>query len=451
MDREIQSNTNPDAQTGPEGQNDPGTVGDGQGGQPVLHLVGPFAQLLPMSGLPLKGALPDTSMTVVERAGILIEGNRVRAIGSFDKMEQEARRMRATITRLPGNQVALPGFVDAHTHSCFAGSRARDYALRNSGRTYLEIAEAGGGIWDTVTATRTATAEQLQNLLGDRCRRFAMDGITTLEVKSGYGLSVEEELRMLRVIARAAADAPQDILATCLAAHSMPRDFDGSAGEYLEQIAAELLPVLLEEGLARRVDAFVEQSAFSPDQILPYLETARRLGFDLTIHADQFTVGGSEVAIRCGARSADHLEASGPDEIAALAKSDVVAVALPGATLGLGCGYTPARALLDAGASLAIASDFNPGSAPMGDLLTQAALLGPAEKITHAEIFAGITFRAAAALGLDDRGTLAPGQLADFVLFDTDHFNEILYHQGRLRPSGVWKSGRRIPGPGGNR
>ncbi|WP_420592557.1 imidazolonepropionase [Robiginitalea biformata] len=443
MDRKTQSKANPETHAGQDAE------GHGQGGQPVLHLVGPFAQLLPMSGLPLKGALPDTSLTVLERAGILMEGSRVRAIGPFDQMEQEARRMRATITRLPGNQVALPGLVDAHTHSCFAGSRARDYALRNSGRSYLEIAEAGGGIWDTVTATRKATPEQLRNLLRDQCRRFASDGITTLEVKSGYGLSVEEELKMLRVIADTVADVPQDIIPTCLAAHSMPRDFDGSAGEYLEQIANELLPLLLKEGLARRVDAFVEQSAFSPDQILPYLETARRLGYDITIHADQFTTGGSEVAIRCGARSADHLEASGPAEIAALAKSDVVATALPGATLGLGCGYTPARALLDAGAALAIASDYNPGSAPMGDLLTQAALLGPAEKISHAEIFAGITFRAAAALGLDDRGALAPGMLADFVLFDTDHYNEILYHQGRLRPSAVWKNGRRIPDSNG--
>ncbi|MBC2838666.1 imidazolonepropionase [Robiginitalea sp. SC105] len=409
------------------------------------HLIGPITQLLPMSGLPAKGALPDSALPVLENTGILMEGERIREIGPFDKLERDARRSGTAVTHLSGEHVGLPGFIDAHTHSCFAGSRARDYALRNSGRTYLEIAESGGGIWDSVTQTRKASREELGSLLEMRCRQFAADGITTLEVKSGYGLSIAEELKMLRAIADAAPRVAQDLVPTCLAAHSMPRDMEGSPEAYLEELQAGLLPVVLKEGLARRVDAFVEKGAFSPSQILPYLEFAQKLGFEITLHADQFTTGGSELAIRVGARSADHLEASGPAEIAALAKSRVVATALPGATLGLGCGYTPARALLDAGACLAIASDYNPGSAPMGDLLTQAAILGAAEKVTHAEVFAGITFRAAIALGLDDRGILAPGMLADFVLFDTDHYNEILYHQGRLRPSSVWKKGRRLP------
>ena len=165
------------------------------------------------------------------------------------------------------------------------------------------------------------------------------------------------------------------------------------------------------------------------------------MGFELTLHADQFTPGGSEVAVTCGALSADHLEASGPSEVQALAQSDVVATALPGASIGLGCDFTPARALLDAGACLAIASDFNPGSAPMGDLLTQASILGAFEKLANAEVLAGITYRAARALGLSDRGRLLPGMKADLAVFPTDDFNEILYHQGQLRPSLVWKNG----------
>ncbi|UCE69623.1 MAG: amidohydrolase family protein, partial [Flavobacteriaceae bacterium] len=214
-----------------------------------------------------------------------------------------------------------------------------------------------------------------------------------------------------------------------------------SATGYLEEVLGELLPLIRKEGLARRLDAFVEQSAFSPEEITPFLMAAKENGFGLTIHADQFTPGGSDVAINCGALSADHLEASGPKEIEALAQSQVVATALPGASIGLGCGFTPARALLDAGACLAIASDYNPGSAPMGDLITQAAILGAFEKLTNAEVLAGITFRAAAALGLNDRGRLLPGMKADLAVFPTNHFNEILYHQGQLRPSLVMKNG----------
>ncbi|MCO5724951.1 imidazolonepropionase [Robiginitalea marina] len=405
-------------------------------------LIGPFTQLLPMSGMPLKGPLPDSGLPVIEGAGLLLEGERIVKTGAFEALAREARAHGTAIVELPGPSIGLPGFVDSHTHSCFAGSRAKDYALRNSGRTYLEIAAAGGGIWDSVQQTRSASPETLEKLLLERAGRFLVSGVTTLEVKSGYGLSVSEELKMLRVVRAAHAKTAADLVATCLAAHTLPADFDGPAEEYLRILVRELLPILKKEGLASRLDAFVEQSAFSPEDILPYFRAGKAMGFGLTVHADQFTTGGSQVAIACGALSADHLEASGPKEIDALSKSEVIATALPGATLGLGCGFAPARALLDAGACLAIASDYNPGSAPMGDLLTQAALLGAFEKLSHAEVLAGITFRAAAALGLGDRGTLAGGQRADLVVFPAPHYNEILYRQGQLRPSMVWKNGQ---------
>ncbi len=265
-----------------------------------------------------------------------------------------------------------------------------------------------------------------------------------MEVKSGYGLSIDEELKMLRSIKEANTVTPADLISTCLAAHMLSKDFEGNAFEYLEEISSKLFPILKEENLTRRIDAFIEESAFSATQIAPYFKKAKEMDFDITVHADQFSTGGSKVAVKFGAVSADHLEASTQTEIALLAKSNTIATALPGASLGLGCKYTPARKILDAGGALAIASDHNPGSAPMGNLLAQAAILGTFEKLTNAEVLAGISFRAAAALRLSDRGKLAEGYLADFSLFHTAHYNEILYNQGSLKPCMVWKNGELV-------
>uniref|UniRef100_UPI00123E0609 amidohydrolase family protein n=1 Tax=Arenibacter lacus TaxID=2608629 RepID=UPI00123E0609 len=214
--------------------------------------------------------------------------------------------------------------------------------------------------------------------------------------------------------------------------------------EYLTEISTTLFPILKKENLAHRMDAFIEEGAYSPSTIAPYFKKAHEMGFDITVHADQFSTGGSAVAVEFGAVSADHLEASTDAEIKFLAKSNVIATALPGASMGLGCNYTPARKLLDAGASVAIASDWNPGSAPMGNLLLQAAVLGTFEKLTNAEVLSGITFRAAAALGLKDRGKIESGFLADMVAFPTQDYKEVLYHQGMLQPSMVWKNGKQI-------
>ncbi len=405
--------------------------------QPVL--IGPFSQLLPMSGLPLKGSLSDTQLPLIENGGIVVSEGKIIRIGVFENLKSEVDH----IHRIEGEQVCLPGFVDAHTHICFGGTRARDYALRNAGVSYLEIAKAGGGIWDTVTQTRKATQEELEQGIHTRAKVHLQSGTTTIEVKSGYGLSVQEELKMLRAIKNADKTQVADLIPTCLAAHIKPKDWEGE-GSYLEEIISKLFPVLKSENLANRVDAFVEDSAFTPQEIEPYFQKARELSFDITVHADQFTTGGSEVAIKFNAISADHLEASTATEIQLFAKSNVIATALPGASLGLGCDFTPARRILDAGGALAIASDHNPGSAPMGDLLTQASILGTFEKLSNAEVLAGITFRAAAALNLSDRGTLDPGNLADFVTFPTSNYQEITYHQGQLKPSSVWKNGHQV-------
>ena len=404
----------------------------------MKKLIGPFTQILPLTGLPLKGALTDEQLQIIPQGGVLVEDGLIQAVDDFEKLR--SANPSAQIEEVVGSHVLLPGFVDCHTHICFAGSRAKDYALRTAGKTYLEIAKAGGGIWDSVTQTRAADEVVLTDLLLKRVQRHLAEGVTTIEVKSGYGLSIEGELKQLKAIKAAADKTHASLVSTCLAAHMLPKDFDGTHQEYLNHILQNLLPAVKQQRLANRVDIFIEESAFNTSDALNYLSKAKQMGFEVTVHADQFTTGGSEVAIKARAVSADHLEASTDYEINTLAKSDTVAVTLPGASLGLGMPYAPARKLLDAGACLAIASDWNPGSAPMGDLLMQAAVMSASEKLSAAEVFAGLTFRAASALKIE-RGILAPGMPADMQAYPCADYREILYYQGKLKPNHVWIGG----------
>ena len=407
-----------------------------------MELIGPISQLVSLRDLSLKGPINDSALHTISNAGIAIENGTIEAVDTWDALL--AAYPNAMITKLNGSYVAVPGYIDCHTHLCFGGNRARDFALRNAGVSYLEIAQSGGGIWDTVTQTRKCTEFELSQIVIKNAKKHLQLGITTIEVKSGYGLSVDEEIKMLRAIRNGGKETAADLVATCLAAHLTPKDFSGTNEDYLNYLVTNLFPVLQSEKLTNRIDAFIETSAFSASEIAPYLQSAKELGFDITIHADQFTTSGSEIAVQYGALSADHLEASGDKEIELLAESKTIAVALPGASVGLGYAFAPARKILDKGGALAIASDWNPGSAPMGDLICQASILATFEKLTTAEVFAGITFRAAAALNLFDRGRLIAGNKADFVLYPSTDYRDILYYQGSLRPSQVWKSGKLV-------
>jgi imidazolonepropionase len=310
-----------------------------------------------------------------------------------------------------------------------------------AGKSYLEIAQGGGGIMNTVSKTREATPQLLETLLTERAVHHLQNGVTTIEVKSGYCLNTLGELKLLEGINSVNRQISVDLIPTCLAAHIKPADFQLSNLQYLSNIINELLPEINRRKLTNRVDIFVDESAFSTENAFEYLTRAKLMGFDLVVHGEQFTSGGVGLACSLGAASVDHLEAIKDHEIQLLAASNVVAVALPGASLGLGCQFSPARKLLDAGCSLAIGSDWNPGSAPMGDLLLQTSILGIFEKMTMAESLAAITVRAANALGLKDRGILKKGYLADFIGFTVSDYREILYNQGSLKPSKVWKHG----------
>ncbi|RFM36458.1 imidazolonepropionase [Chitinophaga silvisoli] len=401
-----------------------------------MKLIGPFSQIIPLTGLPLKGALQDAQLSVIEDGGVVTHEGKIVAVGDYNELRNEYSH--ALPVLIYGPAVLLPGFIDCHTHICFDGNRNRDYAMRIAGKTYLEIARAGGGIWDSVMKTRAADIETLRINTAERANRHLLEGVTTIEVKSGYGLSVAEEIKMLQAIRHAGEYTKATLIPTCLAAHMMPKDYTGT--DYLQDVVENLLPVIN----CKRVDIFIEETAFSAEAALPYLLKAKELGFSLTVHADQFSSGGSAVAIAAGACSADHLEASDAADIARLAAADIVSVVLPGASLGLGMHYAPARKLLDAGACVAIASDWNPGSAPMGDLLLQAAVMSAAEKLSTAEVLAGLTFRAARALQLTNAGQLAAGFVADMQVYPTNDYRDLLYYQGKMKPSQVWKGGEKI-------
>lgn len=397
-------------------------------------IIGPFTQIVPLSGLSLKGSIADEDLTLLDNHWITVTNGKVESIDANPNLSSADE-----VVEIAEKYVLVPGLVDCHTHMIWGGNRAQDYSMRMAGKSYQEILANGGGIFDSVRKTQEAASGELMSSFLKRANRHMADGVTTVEVKSGYGLEPEHELKILETLSQAQSHTPIDIIATCLAAHVCPKDKERK--EFLDLIIRDLLPTLKSQNLAKRVDIFVEDNAFPVDLALPYLEEVHRMGFDITVHADQFTTGGSELAVQVGALSADHLEASGEKEIKMLAASDTIAVALPGASLGLGMQFTPARKLLDAGASLAISTDWNPGSAPMGDLLVQASLLGIYEKLSSAELLAGITFRAAQALGLSDRGRLEPGKMADMIAFPLHDFREIFYNQGKVKPDMVWKKG----------
>ncbi|MGH3022746.1 MAG: imidazolonepropionase [Gaiellaceae bacterium] len=397
-------------------------------------LVRDLAQVVSPAGVgaPLQGpALAE--VRVVEHGYVLCTDGRIVAVGSMADLD--AASLPAEFAELDGRgRVALPGLVDCHTHACFAGDRAGEFELRARGASYEELHAAGGGIISTVQATRAAGAEGLTRALERHRAWMLAHGTTTFEAKSGYGLDLETELAQLRAVA-AAGGVP-----TWLGAHSVPPEFeDGDA--YLDFALRDVLPRAAP--LAEACDVFLERGAFDVDQARRYLEACRAAGLALRLHADQFTeAGGIPLAVELEARSIDHLEATGPAGVDALAASDVTAVLLPVAALFLDRPMPPARALVEAGAIVALATDFNPGSAFCESLPVVMTLACTQLGLSPGEALAATTVNAAHVLGRGDRlGRLEAGYAADLLLLDAPDWRYLAYHLGGEDVAVVVKEG----------
>lgn len=329
-----------------------------------------------------------------------------------------------------GGRMVVPGLVDCHTHLAFGGWRADEFARRARGESYAEIARSGGGILSTVRATRSAGEAVLASKADEALTRMMALGVTTIEAKSGYGLTVEHELMLLRIYKELAARGPVRIVPTVLGAHAVPPEFSSDRAGYLRMLSDELFPRIAALGLARFCDVFVEEGAFTVDEARELFQAGRRMGLVPKLHADQLTSsGGAELAAEVGAVSADHLEHISDAGIAAMAKAGVVAVSLPIASLYLRQPAMPARKLMDAGVPVAVATDFNPGSAPSYHLPLAMTLACTMQGMTPAEALKGATIIAARAIGEEANvGSLEEGKAADFVVIDAPSVEHWLYH-----------------------
>lgn len=365
-------------------------------------------------------AIPDAAMA-------WDDGGVIRWLGSEKQLPAEYRggeRMDA------GGRLVIPGLIDCHTHLAFAGWRADEFEQRIRGRSYLEIGQAGGGIMSTVRQTRAANEADLQRRAEGFLRQMLALGITTVECKSGYGLEPDSELKLLRVYRRASEIQPVRVVSTFLGAHVVPPEYRDNRAGYVDLLVDRLIPAVAKEKLAACCDVFAEESAFSVAEARRILRAGQKSGLSAKLHADQLTSGGgAELAAELGALSADHLEHISDAGIRALATKGVVAVSLPLASLYLGVPPMPARRLIEAGVAVAVATDFNPGSAPSFHLPLALTLACTLQRMTPAEALKGATIHAARAVGRDRQaGSLEAGKAADFAIIDAPDVNHWLYH-----------------------
>ncbi len=400
-----------------------------------------ISELLTLKGAAQKHArhIVLEDLDVIEKGALVIEGERIVWTGEDRNLPKKYAALAREDRDLRGHCV-LPALIECHTHMVFAGNRAPEFEMRNQGMSYQEIARQGGGILATLVPTREASLQKLTELAQEREEVFLGQGVATIEIKSGYGLRTETEFKMLKA-ARNLKRAR--IVATFLGAHAIPKE-RSSASAYIDYLIADSLPKLKKQGLAQRVDIFVEEGYFNEALADRYLQKAHEMGFALTIHADQLThSGGSRLAVKYGARSADHLLQIDATDIKRLAASEVTCVLLPTSDLYMKCPYPPARELLDQGARVALATDFNPGTSPSQDVATTGVLARVQMKMTLPEVLVAATLGGAYALGLEaDLGSLEVGKSADFAAFHGS-WRELFYGIGGLKAAQLWRSGRR--------
>jgi imidazolonepropionase len=383
---------------------------------------------------------------IISDGGLLAADGRITHVERTSEIEKLCRRDTEVVDA--HGCVVLPGFVDAHTHLVFAGNRLEDFESRARGETYEQIAKRGGGIQTTVQATRAATEDDLFALAKKRASWFLQNGTTTIEAKSGYGLTLEDELKILRVIWRVGAETPLETVPTFLGAHAFPPEFRENHAGYFSFIIDKMLPVIEQQKVAEYCDIFCEQNYFDVDDSRRILTAAKQRGLKLRMHVDQLTNGGgAKLAADLEAITADHLEQTAADGINALAKAGVQPVLLPGSVYALGSKkYPDARAMIDAGLALVLATDFNPGSSPSPSMPMMLSLAVTQMRMSPAEAITAATINAAASLDRVDKiGSLEQGKLANFAIYDCGDYRELAYWFGVSLVRDVFVRGQRIP------
>ena len=373
--------------------------------------------------------MANGTYSIIENAAIVTRDGLIEWIGSRERLPAGEY---GQVHSLDGAWVT-PGLIDCHTHTVFGGNRSGEFEQRLQGVSYADIAAAGGGIASTVRATRAASEDELFTSARQRLTCLLRDGVTSVEIKSGYGLSLDSERKMLRVIRRLGETLPVTVRSTCLAAHALPPEYTGRADDYIDHICDEMLPALAAEGLVDAVDAFCEYLAFSPAQVERVFKVAQGLGLPVKLHAEQLSsLHGSSLAARYQALSADHLEFMTEADALAMAQSGTVAVLLPGAFYFLReTQLPPMDALRKHGVKIAIASDLNPGTSPALSLRLMLNMACTLFRMTPEEALAGVTLHAATALGMGDtHGSLEPGKVADFVAWNIDRPADLAYWLG---------------------
>ncbi|MBA4548455.1 imidazolonepropionase [Thermoactinomyces intermedius] len=385
---------------------------------------------------------------IIEDGAVAVEKDTIIAVGTRKEVESEARKRWGSWEKVnhmdATGKVIMPGLIDPHTHLVYAGSREDELNMRLNGKTYLEILEAGGGILSTTQRTRAAGIDELVEQAKARLDRFLKNGVTTVEAKSGYGLSPEHELKQLRVTKRLNEEHPVEVVSTFMGAHAVPKEYQKQPDAYVRLITDEMIPRVVSERLAEFCDVFCERGVFSVEQSETILRAAKAAGLIPKIHADELEpTGGAELAARIGAISADHLLKVSDEGIRALAKAKVVAVLLPGTAFFLMAPFADGRKMIDAGVPVALSTDCNPGSSPTESLLLMMNLACFHMKMTPAEVITAVTVNAAHAIGRADRiGSLEPGKQADLVVFDVPNYLHLTYHYGSNDVERVMKKGK---------